>query len=82
MSKLVRGVQAACDAVTGAGASVAEYWSVASRSYSELAGMPMPCEETVALDLLGRLVQAHQEDPEAQIKIVSPNPGQQQSECN
>ena len=81
LSKLVRGVQAACDAVTAANTSAAEDWSLASQVYAELAGMPMPCEETVALDLLARLVQAHQEDPEATIQIVSPDPGQQ-SECS
>jgi hypothetical protein len=81
LSELVRGVQAACNAVTGAGASAAEDWSTASQAYADLAGMSMPCEEAAALDLLGRLVQAHQEDPEAQIEIASPSPGPQ-GECS
>jgi hypothetical protein len=82
LGKLVAGVQAACKAVTGAGASTAEDWSMANQVYDQLKSMPMQCEEeTLALDLLGRLVQAHREDPEAQIEIVrpslGPSPGQQ-----
>jgi len=70
-------VQAACLAATGAGPSAIEDWKIATRAYDELAGMQMPCEQGAALALLGRLVQAHREDPEALISIVLPTPEQQ-----
>jgi hypothetical protein len=56
---------------------------MATQAYDQLAAMsaPMPCEEGAAAALLGRLVQAHQQDPEAKIQIVLPPPGQQ-DECS
>lgn len=80
LNTLVLGVQAACSAATGTSSSLTEDWSVATQKYGELAGMQMPCEEGAALDLLGRLVQAHQKDPEARISISLPLP-EQQSKC-
>jgi hypothetical protein len=80
LDTLVRGVQAACNAAIGASSSRTEDWSVATQAYAELAGMQMPCQEGAALDLLGRLVQTHQKDPEAPISINLPPP-EQQSEC-
>jgi hypothetical protein len=81
LNTLVRGVQAACIAATGAGPSATEDWNIATQAYDELAGMQMPCEQGAALALLGRLVQAHREDPEALISIVLPAP-EQQTECS
>jgi hypothetical protein len=80
LNTLVRGVQAACGAATGTSSSLTEDWSIATQAYGELAGMQMRCEEGAALGLLGRLVQAHQKDPEARISINLPAP-ELQTEC-